>query len=273
MKIRAIGDNVVLKPRLDLFSETDRDTGIELVSNANSVTSVPDNMACCEVVSVGPLVTAVKAGDLAFIDFFRVKQGYIVADDECYICGGDAFCGLYRESDQTIQPLDNFVVTRAAPERYKVALTGTDRIDLLRMQYTDGFASGHTSKGTAAAHTLYHEVVSIGRLTNRPRPDSMTPVERRFLDLLVTEPASLYHGDQDAEEALAALLKERNAGRQSDIEVGQLVGFCKEIGQKVRVRGEYQWLVPYESVLAEIDDAAILREAILAGRAGKIQLA
>lgn len=272
MKIRATGDNVVLKPRTDLFSEVDRATGIELVSLANSVTSVPDNMACCEIISAGELVTGLKPGDLAFIDFFRVKQAYVVADDECYICGADAFSALYDEATQRILPLDNYVITRPNKARYLVALTGSDRDVLLPMNYTDGFASGHTSKGNVAARTYYQEVVAIGKLTGRPRPGVMTVAERRLLDMAVDDPAALYDCDDCAEAALRAVIEERAAGRAPDITLGQLVGFCKDIGQRVRVRGEYQWIVPYDNVLAHIDDAAILEEAIRERRAGKLVL-
>lgn len=261
---QATGDNVILCPREDLFAEVERDTGIELVSLANSVTSVPDNVGCCEVVSVGELVTNVRPGDIAFIDFFDVKQGYVLANEDHYVAGSDAFKGRFDPIKQEVLPLDNYVVTRRASDRMKVALNGTDRIHVLDYILTDGIVSGRTSSGAEATHTLYQEVVSVGKLTARPRPGVMTRAERELLDAVV-------YGWGPNEELIEQIQEERK-GRLSDIKPGDLVAFCKEIGVPLRVRGEFQYLIPYNNVLAVIDDAAILEDAVRAGRAGKIAL-
>lgn len=262
VNIKATGDNVVLCPRDDLFSETDRSTGIELVSLANSVTSVPDNIGCVEIVSVGELVTCVKPGQIAFLDFYSVKQGYIIANEEAFIAAGDAFAALYDPITQQILPLDNFVVTRPVPERFKIALTGTDRIAVPEDILAEGFVSGRNSDGSIGSQTVYHEVVRMGTLTTRSRPGVMTPAERALLDTLNSSGIRL--------NLIHAVLEERAQGRTPDFEAGDLVGFCKAIGLRIRVRGEYQWIVPYENVLGVIDDAGILKRAIANDRAGKI---
>lgn len=250
--IRATGDNVILCPRDDLFQESDSAVGVQLVSTANAVTSVPDNIGCVEVLSVGPLVDCgVKAGDIAFLDFFRVKQGYIVGNEECYISGGDAFAALYDPITQDILPLDNHIVTKAAKDRFAIALSGSELVRPSDIVLTDGFTSGKTSKGSAAAKTTYHEVVRLGKLTATPRPGVMTKNERKLLDTLTSDGIRI--------NLIHAVLEERENGRESDIAVGDLVGVCEEIALKVRVRGEYRWIAPYNNALAIIDDEAILK--------------
>lgn len=270
---RATGDNVILCPREDLFVESD--SGIEMVSLDNAVTAIPDNMACCEILSVGELVQNVRVGDLAFIDFYDVKQGYIVSNDELYLCGSDAFKGLYH--DGRILPLANHVVTRRVLDRFKVALTGTDRVHVPPSTLTTGIAGGRTSGGDAATNIIYEEVVSVGPLTKRPRPGVMTCVERELLTCLVSEhsgePGNVSHydayGPRFAELVRRLLLERKETdGRKPDVRAGDLVVFCEQIANKIRVRGEVQHLIPYDNVLAVIDDARILDNAVRKGNAG-----
>lgn len=262
--IRATGDNVIMCPREDLFQEVDKAAGVELVSFGNSVTSVPDNIACVEIVSVGGLVQGLKAGDIVFIDFYRVKQGYICANEELYIAGSDAFAAKFDVLSGEILPLDNFVVTKEAKARFNVGLTGQDRITAPDITLTDGFTSGKTSKGSAAAKTVYHEVVSVGKITETPR-GVMTKAERELLDAIL-------EGDRLREcySLIEQIREERGAGIMPDIVKGDLVGFMKELGTKVRVRGEYRWIVPYANVLAEVMDEDLLRSSILSGQSGVI---
>lgn len=270
---RATGDNVILCPREDLFTECERETGVQMVSLASDLTHVPDNVGCCEVVSVGELVTAVKPGDIAFIDFFAVKQGYILANDEHYVAGGDAFAARFDPIKQEIIPLDNYVVTRRALDRFKIALTGTDRVEPPPMTLTDGIVSARSKSGTVITSAIYEEVVRVGKLTNRPRPGVMTVLERKLLDVVTRFEANEYDGvDADEAEAINAVREERMFGRHSDIKPGDLVAFCKQLSVPARVKGEFQRLIPYDNVLAVIDDAAILDDAIRAGKAGKIRL-
>lgn len=275
---RATGDNVILCPREDLFSECERDTGMQMVSLASDLTHVPDNVGCCEVVSVGELVTAVKPGDIAFIDFFSVKQGYILSNGEHYVAGGDAFCALFDPIKQEVIPLDNYVVTRRASERMKIALNGTDRIEVLPSILTNGVVSGRSSSGTAVTHVLYEEVVRVGRLTNRPRPGVMTKAERELLDEVAKWPGGSSNvctsdGVNELAPLIEAMLREREQGRVPDLSPGDLVTLCKELSVPARVKGEFQRLIPYDNVLAVINDRAILDDAIKAGRAGQIRLA
>lgn len=272
---RATGHNVILAPREDLFAEVDRETGIELVSLANSVTSVPDNLACCEIISVGELVQNVKVGDLAFIDFFRVKQPFILANDELYIAGCEAFEALYRPEDQTIQPLPNYVVTRRVNERMMHALTGTDRIHVPLHVLTQGIGGGKTSNGVTASWILYEEVVAVGPLTKTGLPGLMTKNERALIEVVLKTDRNdgyMWADSQMLEVARCryAVAMDREHGRDSDISPGDLVVFCSDISQRVRVRGEVQHIVPYDACLATIDDVAVLDEAVRRGEAGKL---
>ena len=261
---QAKGDNVIFKPREDLFSETDREVGLQVVSLATDITAVPDNIACVEVVSVGELVQNVKPGDMAFLDFYSVKQGFVVGNGELYIAGSDALCGLYDEASQEILPLDNYVVTGTIPRaRFEVALTGTDRVAVPPM--ITSVAGGRTSGGEVSTEVLYEQVVSVGRLTKRPRPGVMTKVERRVLDCLAS-------GDFMVKPLVEALQAERSLGRVPDLEPGELVVFCKDIAQGIRCKGQMQHLVPHDNVLASIDDESLLNESIRAGRAGRLHL-
>lgn len=264
---RATGDNVIFKPREDIFSETDRDIGLTMVSLATDITAVPDNIALVEVVSAGELVTNVKPGDLAFLDFYSVKQGYILGNDELYIAGSDALCGLYDLESQEIRPLDNYVVTRAVKrERFEVALTGTDRVAV--PSSVTSVAGGRTSGGNVSTEVLYEEVVRVGRLTKRPRPGVMTRAERAFLEQCLEGGLGPMIGE--AQDLLTEIYDEREQGRKPDIYQGEMVIFCKEIAQRVRCKGEYQHLVPYDNVLATIDDEGLLDASIREGRAGKL---
>lgn len=264
---RATGRKVILRPREDLFSETDRDVGLQMVCLANSITAVPDNMACCEIISVGELVQNVAEGDLAFIDFYEVSQGYILANDELYIAECEVFKALYRPEDQTILPLNNYVVTRRCQDRMAVALTGTDRVVVPPRVLTAGIAGGKTAGGGIATHVTYEEVVAVGKLTSTGLPGLMTPAERELIEYAIS--GKLYF-ISDLEKRIEAVVKERSFGRPSDINPGDLVVFCEEIGQKIRVRGEFQHIVPYTSILATIDDSKILEAAIKRDEAGKL---
>lgn len=261
--IRATGYKVVFGPREDLFAEVERDTGVELVSHANSVTSVPDNVACVEVLSVGELVTNVRAGDLVFIDFFDVSQGAILESEEVYMANCDAFKASYNPVSQAITPLDNYVITRRASHRMAVALTGTDRIEVPRSTLTSGIAGGKASNGDTATTVLYEEVVSVGRVTKRPRPGVMTVTEREVLDTFAS-------GFPPNRDLLDDLRDERDRGYPADIMPGELAVFCQEMSTPIRVRGEFCHIVPYSEVEATVDDVYLLEKNTRAGKAGRL---
>lgn len=262
-KTRASGANVILRPREDLFSEVDRDTGIELISLANSVTSVPDNIACCEIVSVGEQVTNLKPGDLAFIDFFHCKQGFILERGELYICGADAFVALYDVESGDIMPLDNYVVTKRALDRFKAAWFGTDTLEVPRHLLTDGIPGGKTSTGERATTVLYEEVARIGRLTGRVAPGAMLPSERALLDNLLSR-HEWVSADITLQRNISRVRSERE-DRKPDFTVGELAVFCSDLAQRVRCKGEFWHIVHVDHIHCTVDDAAILRDAIARG--------
>lgn len=271
LETRPTGDNVILMGRDDLFLSTEdgQASGVQ-VFHANSVTSIPDNIGCCEVIGVGELVTNVKSGDVCYIDFFEVKQPYVVQTEELYIAGADAFRAKFDPKTGLVVPLENMIITKPAPDRFKVAMNGTDRVHMLPSQLTSGIAGGKNSSGGTSSHILYHEIVAVGPLTKRPRPSVMTKLEREILDAMANTPDQF---EADAGYWVRKLEVERAYGRKADITAGELVMFCEELGTKIRVRGEHQYMVPYDNVLAVIDDTTILDKAIRAGKAGQLQVA
>jgi hypothetical protein len=108
----------------------------------------------------------------------------------------------------------------------------------------------------------------------------MTKSERAVLDAIFErsfcEPSEHPRSETFYEEALAifdAFRRERATGHAPGFAPGELVQFCRKLATPIRVRGEFLHLVPYESCMSTIDDAAILARAIAEGRAGKLELA
>lgn len=250
----AKGENVFLCGRDDLFFSADEDAGIQTY-HANEVTSIPENVGCCEVISVGERVDNVKPGDVVFIDFFDVKVGAIISNDEVYCAPAEAFKARWNTATQSAEPLDNYVITKRSLERCKVAIMGSDRFEAPAYRLTEGIISGRTSSGDAATHVIYEEVIAVGKLTARERPGLMTKAERAMLEDVAGERGVLDPG------LWIALKNERKNGRASDVALGELVAFCKEVACPVRVRGDFLSIVPYNSILCGIDDAAILASA------------
>lgn len=263
------GHFVVLKAREDLFKDTGEEIiaddgtvlpGIQIAQN-NSVTSIPDNIGCCEIVSVGRDVHNVSPGDIVFIDFFDVAQGCLlggldeendkITSEERYIAPDHAFRAKYDPVTGTVEPLPGYCTTKRVPFRFKVALTGTDRVEVLDYLLSEGIPGGKTSNGSTVGLVVYQEIVSVGPVL--PDDESYTPRERMLLARL-----------RELEGA---------APIEPDIRPGDLAVYCTEFATKIRVRGEFMHIVPYSNLLGSIDDAAILCRAIRAGKAGKILLA
>lgn len=270
--VKGVGHKVALRARDDLFAEND--AGIQIF-NANGVTSIPDNVGCCEIVSVGRDVLDLVPGDVVFIDFARMDQGFIVdgggADAEIYVAPDHAITAWFRNGD--VVPMPGYICTVRDDERFKVALTGTDRVEVPPMLLTDGIVSGRASDGSVAARTRYERIVSIGA----PAVDSpvrpMHRVERELVDASFAfsigyEPG---HGVR-LQQAVAAYRTWLQAPRVLDMNVGDLVAFCTDFPCPVRVRGEFRNIVEADRVLGVIDDQALYAEAVRAGDAGKLQL-
>jgi len=279
--VRGIAHTVVLKGRDDLF---DPSTGDEIVTadgkvlpglqlfSKNEVTAIPDNMGCCEIVSVGELVQNVKPGDVVFIDFYDVRQGALLADPqtqkgrERYIANDDAFKAFFDPVTGVVTPMPGYVITKRANDRMAVALTGTDRVVVPQTTLSNGIVSGRTSQGTPYAFVAYEEVVSVGPPEFEGKLRPMTKAERRVLDEIDSREGSF------SQAALDALQAERSAPRTFDLNPGELVAFSTDFAVQIRVRGEFMRIVPQSALLCAIDDERILGDAVRAGRAGKLRL-
>lgn len=258
---RAVGGKVILCARDDLFHDVEG--GGTQIYNQNEVTSIPDNIGCCEIISVGRDVPNVEVGQIAFIDFFRVDQGYIVGNEEGYIAPFDAFAGLWDTAKQCILPLENFVVTKRVTERARMAMTGSLALHVPAYRLTEGIVSSKTSKGDEVLNVLYEEVVSVGKLTQRARPGVMTRCERKLLNLITRCESTEYDSlDQKESDAINAVIAERAWGRNPDVHPGDLVAFCKQVSTEIRVRGEFQHIVPYSSLSGEIMDEHMRKRRI-----------
>lgn len=278
--VRGVNHTVVLKGRDDLFDpmtgdeiECDDGTkkpGLQLFVH-NEVTAIPDNVGCCEIVSVGSEVQNVKPGDVVFIDFYDVRQGAIVGDPqtqkgrERYIANDDAFKAYFDPKTGTVTPMPGYVITKRANERFAVALNGTDRVKVPPSTLTTGIVSGRTAQGTPAAFVIYEEVVSVGAPAFESKIRPMTKAERALLDEIDSRDGSF------SQAALDALIAERSTPRSLDLEPGELVAFSTDFAVQIRVRGEFMRIVPQSALLCAIDDWRILDEAVRAGKAGKLR--
>ncbi len=281
--VRGIGHTVVLKGRDDLFDPATGDSittddgrvlpGLQLFSK-DEITAIPDNVGCCEICSVGELVTAVKPGDVVFIDFCDVRQGAIVADPETqkggevYIANDDAFKAYFDPATGAVTPMPGYAITKQATERFAIALNGTDRVHVPPMTLTTGIVSGRTSEGTPYAFVLYEEVAKVAAPAHESKVRPMTAAERDALDCM----ADSWSTPKEWDAAIDGLRKERRAVRMFDLSPGELVAFSSEFSVLIRVRGEFMRIVPQSALLCAIDDRRILDEAIRAGKAGQLVL-
>lgn len=282
--VRGYGHQVVLKSRDDLFDPATGDEleaadgtklpGLQLFTH-NSITGIPDNVGCCEIVSVGKDVTIVKPGDVVFIDFFDVRQGVILdsvnGGSEHYIANDDAFKATFDSATGLIHPLAGYVVTRRNNERMKVALTGTDRLEVPPSTLTEGIIGSRSSDGTPATWVVYEEVVEVGPPAEESLLRPMTKAERALLYMI--EHPQFDSRCLEEMKAIAALRSERNAPRELDLKPGDLVPLCTYLAVQVRVRGEFLRIVEQKNVMGIIDDRKMLDDAIRAGKAGKLQMA
>jgi hypothetical protein len=246
---QAKGDMVILRGRDDL-TEASNDGAMITLITTNAVTSIPDNVGVCEVISVGQNVHNVKPGDIVFIDFCDVAQGYVLEAEELYVAPCHAFRAFFDPKTGVVAPMPGYVVTKRSSDRMKVALTGTDRVEVPPYILTQGIAGGKTSGGDPTAFIIYEEVVSIG---------DVLPVDETY---------------SKRETMLLGLLRKALdlPPLPCDFEVGELVAFCTEFSTPVRVKGEFMRITPACRILCSIDDAWILDKAIREGRAGKLLL-
>lgn len=276
--VRGIEHTIVLKARDDLFDPTTGDDivradgstvpGLQLCVN-DEITAIPDNVGCCEIVSVGCQVVSVKPGDVVFIDFFDVRQGAILGDPESlkgiefYIADDISIKAYFDRATRTITPLPGYLIVKKAPERMAVAMVGTDRLTVPDETLKWGIVSGRNEDGTPYAFVRYDEVVSCGAPAHDSPHRKMTKAERLLLEELESRDGAC------GEKLVEAFLAERRY-RAPVVKPGDLVAFSTEFSVEVRVRGEFVKIVPQSALLCVIDDAAVLDTAIRAGKAGKL---
>lgn len=253
---RAIYDNVILAPRLDLFSDSE----FGCVSTANEVTSTPDNVALVEVICPGNSVHLSK-GDLVFIDMYRTKQGHELQGDLLYVANGADFIARYDEQTMTISAIDDHVLLKPAKKRMALAMYGRHSVAVPEMILTDGFCSAKRSDGRASAHCLYQEVYSVGQ-RGRKQPLKLTRSELALLDAAGRWLAddTIDADEMSGELAIAIHDAVAGRGRSNDVDVkpGDLVSFCTHLGTRLRIRGEWHYAVHQDHLGIVIDDSELL---------------
>jgi hypothetical protein len=277
---RPTGTFVTIRSRDDLDPSSDE---IAIQHSGRAVTAVPENVGLCQVIDVGPDVTNVQPGDVCFIDFFDVAQAYMLAGEEIYVTQAMALRmtldlvtenvtlpngkpHLHQKTGKPLQkvvscaikPLPGYVLTKHAPDRMTVAVTGNDRVALPRHMTTSGIVGGRNSDGDPCTFVVYEEVVSFtpGAVQAERYVEDWrgnirdTYYEERRLKArieMLERKLELYDGP----EAIADL---------PDINPGDLVVFCTEFALKFRAIGEQFRCVPYKNLLGVVDDGAILAD-------------
>jgi hypothetical protein len=279
------GTYVTIRSRDDLDPNSSE---IDVQHSGRSVTAVPENVGLCQVVDIGPDVTNVKPGDICFIDFYDVAQGYLVAGEEMYLTQAMALRmtldletepvtfpnGVVDVNPKTgrpklrvkrceISPLPGYCLTKHAPTRMTVAVTGNDRMILPRSMTTSGIVGGRNSDGDPCTYVCYEELVKItpGAIQQERYMEAWdgsrrdTYFEERRLKAHIQRLESLIRSLHSEEQASRLLgIMAIDAGCRP----GDLVVFCSEFSIQFRALGETYRCVPYKNILAVVDDAAIL---------------
>lgn len=283
-RTRPTGTFVAIRSRDDLNPSTEE---FSVQHSGRAVTAVPENVGLCEVMAVGPDVTNVRPGDIAFIDFFDVAQGYLLAGHEEYLTQALALrmrldietepviskvtgkAILHQKTREPLQqivrcdiePLPGYVLTKHSPERMTVAVTGCDRMILPRDKTTSGIVGGRNSDGDPCTFVVYEEVVKFtpGAVQAERYHEAWTGKvhdsyyeERRLkarIEKLETALRGVAPHEVDALDAEAW-----------GIAPGDLVCYCTEFAIQFRALGEQFRCVPYKNVLAVIADRAILED-------------
>lgn len=290
------GTFVVIRSRDDLDPSSGE---IDIQHSGRSVTAVPENVGLCEVIDIGPDVTNVKPGDIAFIDFYDVAQGYLVSGEELYLTQAMALrMTLDLETEPIlfangqpdinpktgrpklrvtkceIHPLPGYVLTKHAAERMTVAVTGNDRLIMPRHMTTSGIVGGRNSDGDPCTFVCYEEVVSF-------TPGAIQ--QERFVEAWDGSVRDTYFEERRLKAQLQRFWREivwlrdqlaEKTGVDSwrtdephyppsgdwGVKSGDLAVFCSEFSIQFRALGELYRCVPYKNILATVDDAAILAD-------------
>ncbi len=282
------GTFVTIRSRDDLDPSSD---GFAVQHSGRAVTAVPENIGLCQVIDVGPDVTNVKPGDVCFIDFYDVAQAYMLGGEEIYVTQAMALRmtlqietvdatwangqpHLHQKTGKPMQrvvacditPLPGYVLTKHAPLRMTIAVTGNDRTELPRHLTTSGIVGGRNSDGDPCTHLVYEEVVKF-------TPGAIQA--ERYVECWDGRVHDSYYEERRLKakiEKLEGIIIEQCgegvlddfAPRASEpawgIKPGDLAVYCTDFAIKFSAIGEQFRCVPYQNILATIDDAAILAD-------------
>lgn len=277
------GTYCTIRARDDLDPSSDT---VKVQHSGRSVTAIPENVGVCEIVDIGPDVTNVKPGDICFIDFFDVAQGYLVGGQELYVTQAMAlrmtmqietepilmpearngkFTGRKIDTGKLnvtrcdITPLPGYALTKHAPDRMTVAVTGSDRVLLTPSMTTSGIVGGRDSDGQPATYVCYEEVVKVTPGAIQQERYAMNEWTGSVHDTYFEE-RRLKARIQRLEEQLREMNVPIRTAPDPDVRPGDLVVFCSDFSIRFRAMGEFYRCVPYKNILATIDDRAILED-------------
>ncbi len=287
---RPTGTFVTIRARDDLDPSSGH---ISVEHSGRTVTAVPENVGLCQVIDVGPDVTNVRPGDVCFIDFFDVAQGYIVAGEELYLSQAMALrmtldietevflhpvtrTEKLRVTKCEIHPLPGYVLTKHSPERMTVAVTGNDRLILPRHHTTSGIVGGRNSDGDPCTFVCYEEVVRFtpgavqqerymeawdGSIRDTYFEERRLKSKIQRLEAALAEYIDHVHPPGSELNEPAKLFHGLPPGGDSwGIAPGDLVCFCTDFSIQFRALGELYRCLPYKNVLAVVDDRKILAD-------------
>lgn len=284
-RTKPTGTFVTIRSRDDLDPSSE---SLAVQHSGRAVTAVPENVGLCQVVDVGPDVTNVHPGDICFIDFYDVAQAYILGGEEIYLTQAMALRMvldiatddvilpngkplLHQKTGAVVQrvvscditPLPGYVLTKHAPERMTVAVTGNDLVMLPRDMTTTGIVGGRNSDGDPCTFVVYEEVVKV-------TPGAVQA--ERYIEAWDGSQRDTYYEERRLKariEKLEGMLRALDPAAYGELAPtlddwglapGDLAVFCTDFSIKFRACGEQYRCIPYKNILATVDDAAILAD-------------
>jgi hypothetical protein len=170
--------------------------------------------------------------------------------------------------------LPGYVLTKHAPDRMTVAVTGHDRQIIPRNLTTSGIVGGRNSDGDPCTFVCYEEVVEFtpGAIQQERyhegwdgRPRDTYYEERRLKARIQQQQDEIIRlceilAHETGKPDWAEDILDGHTPEGWGIAPGDLVTFCSEFSIQFRALGELYRCVPYKNLLAVIDDRAILAD-------------
>lgn len=210
-----------------------------------------DNLGPCRIISCGERVCSVKPGDIIFFDHFLRTSTITLAGKDTLVIPEQEIRALLDENKK-LHPTPDFILTKSAPERMRMAYTGS----LTWQMLPEDFIQGVPCKLRSRAET----VRKAERVLDLP-PDWRKKCARHETPHHVVVSERVVY-----EEVVEMGTNWRNTG----VKIGDLISVLTTHSQRVRIMGEELRLSQIGlSGEIVIDDHAIRQAAVRRGRMGK----